>query len=255
MRENRLKRIWQNGGVAINGWLQIPDSYAAEMMAHQGWDSLTLDMQHGFIDVGSAVPILQAVSTTDVVPLIRVPALDPPTIMRSLDAGAYGIICPMISTRQEAEMLVSACRYPPDGVRSAGPLRGLLYGGADYVVHANETVLAVAMIETRQAVENLDDILSTPGLDAIYIGPSDLSLAFGAEPRPDIEEGPMAEKIDDILAAAKRHGIVAGLHSFTPSFAAKAGARGFQLVTTGTDAKFIAEGARAAVEIVSRALC
>ena len=248
MRDNILRRRWQEGGSALNGWLQIADSFAAETMAHQGWDSLTIDMQHGAIGYQSAFGMLQAISTTDAVPMVRVPWLDPGIIMKMLDAGAYGIICPMVNDRAQAETLVSACRYAPDGNRSFGPIRGLLYGGADYVEHANLTVLAIAMIETREALDNLDEILSTPGLDGIYIGPSDLSLSLGQPPRQDIAEGPVAEAIDTILAAAKRHGVVAGLHNQTVEFALGAVARGFQLVTVGSDSRLMAAGARAVVE-------
>jgi 4-hydroxy-2-oxoheptanedioate aldolase len=174
MRENRLRKIWQEGGTAVNGWLHVPSSFSAEVMAHSGWDSLTIDMQHGPVDYGSLVPMLQAISTTDTVPVVRVPWNDPGLIMRVLDAGCYAVICPMINTREEAEAFVGACRYPPEGYRSYGPYRATLYGGQDYTDHANETVVTMAMIETQQALENLDEILGVNGLDAIFVGPSDL---------------------------------------------------------------------------------
>ncbi len=248
MRENRLRRLWGEGEAALNGWLQIADTFAAETMAHQGWDALTIDMQHGAIDYHAALSMLQAISTTDVVPMARVPWLDPGIIMKMLDAGAYGIICPMVNDREQTEALVSACRYPPDGSRSFGPIRGFLYGGPDYVAHANATVLAIAMIETRAALDNLDEILSTPGLDAVYVGPSDLSMALGEPPRQDITEGPVAEAIDAILAAAGRHGVVAGLHNQSADYARGAVARGFRLVTIGSDVRLMAAGAKSTVD-------
>jgi len=156
MRENPLRRIWAEGRAAVNGWLAIPSSFSAETMAHQGWDSLTVDMQHGVVDYQTAVTMLAAISTTDVTPLVRVPWLDPGIIMKMLDAGAYGVICPMVNTVADAETLVGACRYPPAGRRSFGPIRALLYAGADYPKHANETVIAFAMIETQEALDNLD---------------------------------------------------------------------------------------------------
>ena len=179
MRENRLRTLWQADQAVVNGWLAIGNSFSAETMAHQGWDSLTIDMQHGVIDYAAMVTMLQAISTTDAVPVVRVPWLEPGIIMKSLDAGAYGIICPMVNTREDAQRLVSYTHYAPQGARSFGPVRALLYGGADYAAKANETVVAFAMIETAQALDNLDAILSVEGLDAIYIGPSDLSLALG----------------------------------------------------------------------------
>jgi 4-hydroxy-2-oxoheptanedioate aldolase len=182
MRENKLRRIWKSGGVAVNGWLAIPNSFSAETMAHQGWDSLTVDMQHGVVDYQAMVTMLQAISTTDTVPVVRVPWLEPGILMKSLDAGAYGLICPMVNSREDAERLVAWTHYAPRGTRSFGPVRASLYGGADYAALANETIVTFAMIETAAALDRIDDILSVEGLDAIYIGPSDLSLSLGCTP-------------------------------------------------------------------------
>ena len=169
----------------MNGWLAIPSAFSTEAMAHQGWDSLTIDMQHGAIGYGAVVNMLTAISTTGAVPVVRVPWLDPGILMKVLDAGAYAVICPMVNTRADAEMLVAATHYPPLGTRSFGLARAVLYGGADYLEHANDTIVVFAMIETKQALDNLDDILSVEGLDAVYIGPSDLSLSLGCTPMLD----------------------------------------------------------------------
>jgi len=203
----------------VNGWLAIPNVFSAETMAHAGWDSLTIDMQHGIVDYQAAVAMLTAISTTDTMPLVRVPWLDPGIIMKMLDAGAWGVICPMVNTREDAERLVAAVRYPPRGTRSFGPIRALLYAGADYPVHANDSVIALAMIETRQALDNLDAILSVEGLDAVYIGPADLSLALGCTPRFDQDEKPVVEAIDLILAKALERGVVPCIHNGTPDYA------------------------------------
>jgi 4-hydroxy-2-oxoheptanedioate aldolase len=244
MRENRLRTIWKSGGAVINGWLGIPNSFSAETMAHQGWDSLVIDLQHGVIDYSNMVPMLQAISTTNVVPIVRVPWLEPGILMKTLDAGAYAVICPMVNSREDAEKLVAYTHYAPQGTRSFGPIRALLYGGADYPKHANDTIVTFAMIETAKALENLDDILSTPGLDAIYIGPSDLSLALGCAPVFDDVDPPVVEAIDHILARAKAHGIVAGIHNGTPEAALKRIAKGFQFVTIASDARLMAAGAQ-----------
>ena len=143
MRENTLKKIWAQGGAAVSGWLSIPSAFSAEVMAHQGFDSLVIDMQHGVIDYQAAVGMLAAISTTPVVPLARVPWNDPARLMKILDAGAYGVICPMINSRAEAEALVRACKYPPRGNRSFGPVRASIYAGADYVNHANDQLLVL----------------------------------------------------------------------------------------------------------------
>ncbi len=254
MRENRLRTLWQDGKSAVNGWLGIPSAFSAEIMAHAGWDSLTVDMQHGIVDYQTAVTMLQAVSTTDIVPMARVPWLDPAIIMKSLDAGAYGIICPMISNRRQAEEFVSYCRYAPVGTRSFGPARAMLYGGADYPEHANDTVLAIAMIETAEAMENLEDIMSTPGLDAIYVGPSDLSLALGHPPRQDVPDGPVYEAQKHILEVAKRHGVVGGIHTVTPEYALRMTRLGYQLVTIASDTRLLAAKAAADVATVKEGL-
>jgi 4-hydroxy-2-oxoheptanedioate aldolase len=248
MRKNKLKKIFKEGGAAINGWLQIPSSFSAEVMAKQGWDSLTIDLQHGVVDYSNALQMYQAISTTDVVPMARVNWNEPGQIMKILDAGCYGIICPMVSNREQAEKFVQACIYPPNGYRSYGPIRGLLYGGADYGEHANDEILKLAMIETKEALSNLDEIMSTPNLDGIYIGPSDLSLAIGAKPGFDNPEGsPTYAEMENILKHAKKNNIVAGIHNVTPEYAEKMIKIGFQFVTVGSDLKFIAETAKKAV--------
>ena len=247
MRPNRLREIWKSGGAALNGWLAIPNSFSAETMAHQGWDSLTIDLQHGVVDYQAMVPMLQALSTTATVPVVRVPWLEPGILMKTLDAGAYGVICPMVNTREDAQKLVAWTHYAPRGTRSFGPVRAMLYGGADYPKHANDTIVTFAMIETAQALDNLDDILSVEGLDAIYIGPSDLSLALGCTPTFDDVDPPVAQAIDHILARAKHHGVVAAIHNGSTEAALRRIAKGFQFVTVSSDARLMAAGAQQVV--------
>jgi 4-hydroxy-2-oxoheptanedioate aldolase len=244
MRENRLRALWRDDKTAINGWLHIPDGFSAETMAHQGWDTLTVDMQHGAIDYQAMVTMLQAISTTPTVPIVRVPWLEPGIVMKTLDAGAYGVICPMVNTREEAQKLVAYTHYAPRGTRSFGPIRGLLYGGADYPQHADATIVRFAMIETAQALDNLDAILSVEGLDAIYIGPSDLSLALGCRPVLDDVDPPVAQAIDHILARAKAHGVTAGIHNGDSNTARARVAKGFRFVSIGSDARLMAAGAQ-----------
>ena len=244
MRPNRLREIWKTGGAVVNGWLAIPNSFSAETMAHQGWDSLTIDLQHGMVDYQAMIPMLQAISTTDTVPVVRVPWLDPSALMKALDAGAYAVICPMVNSREDAQKLVAWTHYAPRGTRSFGPIRASLYGGADYAQHANDTIVTFAMIETAAALDKLDDILSVEGLDAIYIGPSDLSLALGCKPTFDDLDPKAAEAVDHILARAKAHGIAAGIHNGSPEAALARIAKGFQFVTVSSDARMIAAGSQ-----------
>ncbi len=244
MRENRLRSVWAEGRAAINGWLTIPSGVSAEVMAHQGWDSLTIDLQHGLVDYQVAVTMLTAISTTNTVPLVRVPWLEPGILMKSLDAGAYGVICPMVNTRDDAARLVAYTRYAPRGSRSFGPLRALLYAGADYPQQADRTIVRFAMIETAQALDNLDAILSVEGLDAIYVGPSDLSLSLGCKPVLDDVEAPVASAIDHILARSQAHGVLAGIHNGTASTARQRIARGFRFVSIASDARLMASAAQ-----------
>ena len=240
MRENTLKTIWARGEAVVNGWLSIPSSFSAEVMAHQGFDSLTVDMQHGVVDYQVAVTMLQAISTTPAIPLARVPWNDPARLMKILDAGVYGVICPMINTREEAEALVRACKYAPRGYRSWGPVRASIYAGADYGDHANEDIVVMPMIETAQAVGNIDDILSVKGVDAVYVGPSDLSLTLGCKPRLDQTDPPVVEAQLKIVAACKRHGVAAGIHNGTAAYALKMIEAGYQFVTLASDSRHMA---------------
>jgi len=244
MRPNPLRELWRADRAAINGWLAIPHGFSAEVMAHQGWDSLTIDLQHGVVDYGQMVGMLQAISTTATAPVVRVPWLEPGILMKTLDAGAYGVICPMVNTREDAQRLVSYTHYAPRGTRSFGPVRATLYGGADYAEKANDTVVVFAMIETAQALDNLDAICSVEGLDAVYIGPSDLSLSLGCKPGFDDVEPKVAEAIDHVLARAKAHGLVAGIHNGAPEAALARIAKGFRFVTVSSDARLIAAGSQ-----------
>ena len=249
MRKNRLKQMFKEGKPIINGWLQIPSAFSAEVMAHQGWDACTIDMQHGVVDYPNALNMLQSISTTETTPLARVNWNEPGQIMKILDAGCYGIICPMVSNKEEAERFVQACMYPPRGYRSFGPVRGLIYGGADYADHANDEILKLAMIETKESLDKLDEIMSTDGVDGIYIGPADLSLAIGEKPGFDRPEDTKAySEILRILEHAKKNNIFAGIHNGTPEYAQKMIDKGFNFVTIGADQRAMSAGAKAIVE-------
>ena len=245
---NALKTIWQSGGTAVNGWLAIPNGYTAELMALGGWDSLTVDLQHGLQDYMSMLHCFQAMQAHPVMPMVRVPSNEPGIIGKALDAGAYGVICPMVNTAEQAEAFVAAASYPPAGQRSNGPTRAALYGpSTGYQKTANAETLRIPMIETRQAVENLDAILSVPGVDAVYIGPSDLGFSLGLPPVLDREEPQILEIYDRVIRAARERGIAAGVHCLTPAYARRMIAMGFRLVTAAADNLLIRSGAQAAV--------
>jgi len=243
MRKNKLRQIVKDGGKIINGWCAIPNSYSAEVYSHCGWDSVTIDLQHGPIDFQAAVGMLQAISTTDAVPMCRVPWNDAAIIMKLLDAGSYGLICPMINTKAEAEQFVSFGRYPPIGTRSMGPNRAVQYGGADYWQGANDEVLLFAMIETRAGLANLEEILSVKGLDGVYVGPSDLSMAMGKPPTLDPSDGEVIAAIEQIARVTRSKGMIAGVHTDGPGTAKKRFEQGYQLTTLMNDARVLAVAA------------
>jgi 4-hydroxy-2-oxoheptanedioate aldolase len=247
LRENKLRTLWKNGGVAVNGWLGIPSSASAEGMARCGWDSLVVDLQHGLVDYTDAVPMLQAISQTETTPMARVPWNMPDIIMKLLDAGAYGIICPMINTPAECEEFIQNCRYAPRGRRSFGPIRAAMYGGPDYWKFANETILTIAMIETQQALDNLDAILKVDSLDAIYVGPSDLGLSLGHQPMADPTAPKVMDAIKFIIDTAKKHKVPAGIHCGQPAWAREMIGLGYQLVTLGNDNTLLQAAARNAI--------
>lgn len=254
MRENRVRSIWGSGGVALNGWLHLPSPFATETMAHAGYDCLTIDMQHGPPEVADVVPMLQAISTTDVVPFARVNWNDPGVIMKALDAGCYGIICPMIEGREDAEAFVGACRYPPDGYRSYGPFRANLYAGPDYAANANRTVITMAMIETIGALEGLDEILAVPGLDAVFVGPSDLGQSLGLGPGMDREEPELLEAMDRVVGLAREKGLGAGVFTGSTQYAERVIEKGFNFVNVSSDVRLMSEGASAAAEALRKRL-
>lgn len=242
MRPNRLREIWAQGRSATNCWLALPSLLSAETMAHQGWESLTVDMQHGPIDDAMAYAMLVAVSTTDAVPLLRVRWNEPGAVMRALDWGAYGVICPSIDTAEECARFVGAARYEPNGYRSIGSARATLYAGRDYMAKANETVLAIVQIETKEGLENVDAIAAVPGLDMLYVGPSDLGLSLGRTAKPDQTDEVVVAAIDRILAAAHAAGIRAGIYCASAEYALAMMKKGFDLVTVLSDTAMLRHG-------------
>jgi 4-hydroxy-2-oxoheptanedioate aldolase len=234
MRPNLVKQKWARGEVTYGAWLTIPGAYSAEIVAHQGFDWACVDMQHGTIDYQVAVTMLLALSTTDTMPFVRVPWNEPGIIGKVLDAGAMGVIIPMTNTVEEARAAIAACRYPPAGSRSYGPGRVTLYAGADYFDHANDEIAVIPMIETRQALDDLDAILALPGIDAVYFGPSDMSISLGMPPRVE-NPGPWQEAHQRIAAACAQHNVVAGVHA-NAALAVKHRNAGYRMIMVASEA-------------------
>jgi 4-hydroxy-2-oxoheptanedioate aldolase len=236
----RLQEVWSRGESAVNGWLSIPSTVTAEMVALQDYDTITVDLQHGLIDYQIALPMMQAIAAaSDATVIARPPWLEPGIIMKLLDAGALGILCPLINTPADAEELVRICNYAPKGMRSVGPTRAMMIYGPSYMQEANDSVITLAMIETAQALENVEAIAKTPGLSALYIGPSDLSQSMGHPIKVDPTDPPVLAAIDRIRDAAKAAGIKAGMHCMMPQYARDMAARGFDFVTLGNDARML----------------
>jgi 4-hydroxy-2-oxoheptanedioate aldolase len=251
MAENKLKERWQAGKAAVNGWLAIPSGFAAEVMAQCGWDSITVDMQHGVQDYQTMVQCFQAMDRFPVTKLVRVPWNEPGIVGKVLDAGAYGVICPMINTVEEARALVQYALYPPKGTRSNGPIRAATYGVAGtYQKTANDEVLVIPMIETRQAVENIDAILDVPGISSIYVGPSDLAFSMGKTPALDSEDSEQLGMYEKLIVACKKRDIYPGIHCGQPAYAARMIKMGFRLTTIANDAGLMSKAAREAVGAV-----
>lgn len=245
--ENPLRALWKRRRCAVNGWLAVPSVLTAEVMARAGWDSLTVDLQHGMADYASMTAMLAVVGQTPAVPMVRIPWNDPADAMRALDAGALGVICPMIETADDAARFVSSCLYPPAGGRSFGPVRARLVHGDGYAEAANRLVLPIAMIETRRALDGLDAILAVEGLAGVYVGPADLASALGFRPGFDRTEPELVTIVHAVREAAQARGIAACLHCGSPAYAARMAREGFDLVTIGSDARFVEAGAAAAL--------
>ena len=235
MFKNSIYSILDEGNPIINGWLSIPNSFTAESMSKMGWDSLTIDMQHGLNDYSTSISMLQAISGSSCTPLVRVPWNEPGIIMKMLDAGSCGIICPMINNKKECEQFISYCRYPPIGQRSFGPMRAKLIYGSEYITNANSEIIALAMIETKEAVDNIDEILSVESLNGIYIGPSDMSLAYGLEPKFDVKEDPVFSNIKLIVEKVRKKGKIAGIHNGSTKYAQEMIRLGYNFITISSD--------------------
>lgn len=238
---NAIHAHFQAGGKAINGFCSIPSTVVAEIMGRAGFDLLTIDLQHGLIDYQAALVMLQVLQGMPAPVLARVPWNEPGIIGKMLDAGASGIICPMVNTVEDARALVRATRYAPMGGRSFGPTRANMVHGATYAKTANARVLVLAMIETRQALQNLDAILAVEGIDGVYVGPSDLGLSLGYEPTLDPKDAAVLDAIAEIGRRAKAAARIAGCHCGSVAMVRQVQAQGFDFGSLLTDVRIVTQ--------------
>ncbi|MFN3217922.1 MAG: HpcH/HpaI aldolase family protein [Acidimicrobiales bacterium] len=244
---NPLKALWAAGEPALGGWAALGSPLAAEMLARAGFDYVCIDNQHGVNDYLGTVGLLQAIDCGDSTPLVRVPWNEPGIIGKMLDAGADGVIIPMVNSVAEAEAAVAACRYAPAGARSYGPVRASLRD-PDYYVTANDHVACIPMIETVAALAALDDILAVPGIDAVYVGPADLSVSLGLPPGNNDDAPAFVDALETIVAACERHGVVPGIHA-TTALTERRLEMGFRMVTVTADNVAMRDGLQAATAV------
>ncbi|MFZ0216261.1 MAG: aldolase/citrate lyase family protein [Candidatus Dormiibacterota bacterium] len=244
-----LRELFDGGQVTYGGWCGIPSPFAAELVGRSGFDWVTIDTQHGLVGYDTTVPMLQALSATGTPAFVRVPWNQPDHIMKALDAGAQGIIVPMVGTADDARRAVDSVKYPPLGHRSWGPVRSSFELPGYSPASANERTVVAAMIETPEGVENMDAIMQVEGIDAIYVGPSDLGLSHGFEPTLDMPAGSDHEKLLlSVLEGCLRNHVVPGLHTAGVENATRWREAGFRMLTISSDGAFLRSGATAALQ-------
>lgn len=247
-----LKSRWTAGEVTLGAWCMIPSPLIAEALGKAGFDWVLIDMQHGGMDYETALSMIRAVDLSKAAPIVRVPWNDPGIIGRVLDAGALGVVIPMIQSVDDARRAVEACLYPPAGSRSFGPVRVGLRDGPGYFATANDRVAVIPMIETAQALAQVEQIAATPGVDALFVGPFDLSIALGLTPGDNDGTPVFDEAIAAISAAARRAGVATAVLS-NARVAPLRIRQGFQMVSVATDINVLTAGARADLDTVRTA--
>ena len=242
-----VRARWAAGETAFAAWLTFESPAAATAVASAGFDAVVVDLQHGHATLDSLPSLLVAIELTQALPFVRAAWNDPAGLMRALDLGARGVICPMVGSRAEAETFVAACRYPPAGIRSYGPINGAFGRGHEQTTAANDAVLLFAMIETADGFGHVEEIAATPGLDGLFVGPADLSLGLALDTFADLTHPALLTVLDVIVAAADGHGLVPGIHAPSPSAAAAMADRGFRFVSNAVDEDLLRDAAGSAL--------
>ncbi len=247
MKDNPLRKRLESGPI-FNGWVSSTAPMNAETMVSSGFDSITLDLQHGLIDYRGSLDVLPAIPAS-MPTLARVAWLDPAHIQKTLDTGVVGIICPMVADLAGAKSFIEMASYPPVGYRSFGPTRAMPMWGGDYAEHANSWVVKLIMLEMRGALDDLEAILDLPGIDGVYIGPADLSLALGDKPSFDRTDDRFMGILERVSKACGERGLFAGIHTKAPSYAHRMAAMGLNFITVANDLGLIRDGATAALKV------
>ncbi|WP_455285529.1 HpcH/HpaI aldolase family protein [[Eubacterium] cellulosolvens] len=250
MNSNRVKWMLKRGEIAFGTWVSIGNPDVAEILANLGFDWLVFDTEHGPLSIETVESMIQATSGTDVVPLIRVGGNDMILIKRALDIGAYGVVVPLVNNREDAKNAVAYTRYPPKGVRGAGPRRCSMYGmrAKEYFDWADREILTIVQVETAQAVENIEEIITVDGVDVFFIGPTDLTTSLGV--RGEQDHPKFIEALDRVLEAGREHGVSGGIMTYSLEQARRALERGFKFVTLSVDFRHLIQGAKGMLEAV-----
>ena len=243
-----LKERWRRGEITLGAWCNIGNSLTAEILSRGGFDWALIDMQHGCMGYETTVEMIRAIDLAGIPPLVRVPWNEPAMAGRMLDAGALGIVAPMVQSGAETRMLVDACLYPPAGRRSLGPIRVIQRDGMGYVGTANDRIAVIPMIETVEALDAVEEIAAVPGVDALFVGPFDLSFSLGLKPGDNDGVPAFDDALKRINAAAKANGIATAVLS-TAALAPRRAAQGFQMISVLTDTAALAAAAQ--VSLVS----
>lgn len=240
--KNKIKDMLKQEKITLGTWITTASADIAEILADGGFDWLVFDMEHAPLDIETVQTLLQATRKSDIVPIIRVAWNDQVLIKRALDIGSYGILVPLVNSKEDAVRAVQAAKYPPEGFRGVGPRRASNYYRhfQDYLARANDEIMIIVQIEHFKAVDNIDSILSVEGLDAVYIGPADLTASMGMFGQ--YEHPKVVEAIKKVLLSCKKAGIPAGTHAFDAQSAINLTSKGFRLITVGTDVGFLIQG-------------
>jgi 4-hydroxy-2-oxoheptanedioate aldolase len=248
MSVNRIKQAWASGSPAFGLWSAIPDSFGMELVAGLDLDHVVVDGQHGVIDYASMVSMVRTIGSAGAAPVVRVPQNEPWMIMRALDAGALGVIVPLVNDAAEAARAVAACRFPPVGARSYGPIRASGVIGSKAPADLGGEVVCIVQIETREGLENAEEIAATPGLDGVYIGPADLALGLGLELGSAGEEREHVEALKRIREACRKNGIAVGLYGTSGKSAREYAQQGYSMVNVGVDYQLLTDAVRREVD-------
>lgn len=241
-----LKHRWQRGEVTLGAWCNIGNSLSTEILAKGGFDWVLVDMQHGCMGYDTAVEMIRAIDLAGITPLVRVPWNEPATVGRMLDAGAMGIVAPMIQNAEEARALVEACRYPPVGRRSLGPIRAMARDGVGYIATANDHIAVIPMIETTEALGVVEEIAAVPGVDALFVGPFDLSLSLGLRPGDNDGVPEFDNAMERVNQAARSNDIATAVLS-TSALASRRAEQGFRMISVISDSQAVAAMAQSSL--------